>query len=265
MPPMERRPSAGEDERVAKRARRDDVGDAVAQSPDNGNAGCDDDAAKAVLSTAVPASAAALGAAAGALPVTAADAVTTGASLAAAHSGATSSDTLFVAAGALAAAGDAPVGVSGVSADASAGSVDPVAASAGSVDPVAASAGSEDPIAAAQAYSQRTKALGLRRFECHVCSAEFQSGRTLNQHLQGATDAAHMEHRARMAANSGISKEASIAHRAAMASKGVERKTGVGARVVFLLTGDVVEVVGRLDAPDCAWQLAGGRVCKFKT
>jgi hypothetical protein len=75
----------------------------------------------------------------------------------------------------------------------------------------------------------------------------------------------HADHRARMQANKRISKKASIEHRAAMGQVGGERRCGIGARVVFIGTGDVVKVVGRLGAPNNAWKLEGGRICKFKT
>ena len=123
----------------------------------------------------------------------------------------------------------------------------------------------QDPVAAAQEYSRLARELGLRRHVCHICETEFHNGTALNSHLAAASGAAHAEHRARMAANSSVSKSASIEHRAAMESRGAERKTGVGARVVFKATGDVIDVIGRLDAPDNAWQLTGGRICKFKT
>ena len=122
-----------------------------------------------------------------------------------------------------------------------------------------------DPIAAAQQYSQISKSLGLRRHECHLCSEEFASGSALNEHLQTAEGALHAEHRQRMQANIGISKAASIEHRAEMERAAVGRKIGIGESVIFVATGDVLKVVGRLEAPDNALQLEGGRICKLKT
>ena len=123
----------------------------------------------------------------------------------------------------------------------------------------------DDPIAAAQSYRQRTAAEGTRRYECHLCLQLFQSGHALNAHLASKADTKHSAHRARMFANKGISKAASIDHREAMAREDPKRRdTGVGARVVFLQTGDVVEVVERKDE-SWAWGLAGGRICKMKT
>ena len=121
-----------------------------------------------------------------------------------------------------------------------------------------------DPVAAAQEYSQMAAAQGLRRHECHLCFRVFAKGTALNAHLENSQDSMHAEHRARMRANANISKEASIEHRAAMAREDDQAKRGVGARVVFLGTGDRVVVVERLDA-SWAWGLAGGRICKFKT
>ena len=123
----------------------------------------------------------------------------------------------------------------------------------------------DDPIAAAQSYRQRTAAAGTRRYECHLCLQPFQNGRALNAHLASKADTKHSAHRARMFANKGISKAASIDHREAMAREDPKRRdTGVGARVVFLQTGDVVEVVERKDE-SWAWGLAGGCICKMKT
>ena len=123
----------------------------------------------------------------------------------------------------------------------------------------------DDPIAAAQSYRQRTAAEGTRRYECHLCLQLFQNGHALNAHLASKADTKHSAHRARMFANKGISKAASIDHREAMAREDPKRRdTGVGARVVFLQTGDVVEVVERKDE-SWAWGLAGGRICKMKT
>ena len=123
-----------------------------------------------------------------------------------------------------------------------------------------------DPVSAAQLYSKRAALLGLRQYVCHLCDTEFISGRLLNVHLQDDMDTMHTEHRKRMAANSDVSKQASIDHRAAMERVvGVARKTGIGARVIFSANGDAVTVIGRIDAPDNAWQLEGGRICKFKT
>ena len=124
---------------------------------------------------------------------------------------------------------------------------------------------SEDPVIAAQEYSQLAKALGLRRYECHLCRREFANGQALKNHLRTKEDALHANHRARIQANKRISKKASIEHRAAMGQVGGERRCGIGARVVFIGTGDVVKVVGRLEAPNNAWKLEGGRICKFKT
>jgi hypothetical protein len=125
---------------------------------------------------------------------------------------------------------------------------------------------SADPISAAQLYSKRAALLGLRRYVCHLCDTEFISGRLLNVHLLEDMDTMHTEHRKRMAANSDVSKQASIDHRAAMERVvGVARKTGIGARVIFSANGDAVTVIGRINAPDNAWQLEGGRICKFKT
>ena len=122
-----------------------------------------------------------------------------------------------------------------------------------------------DPVAEAQDYSRRATEAGLRRYVCHVCEKEFPSGSSMNSHFQTSMDEKHVEHRMRMLANSDVSKEASIVHRAKMKRKGVERKTGIGARVVFKSTGDVVLCVGKLGASDNAWKLEGGRICKFKT
>ena len=155
---------------------------------------------------------------------------------------------------------DAPASKRPAPADASAPSALP-AITAGH----APSQRSADPIAAAQAYSQHSAALGLRRYDCHLCNAPFASGRALNDHLEAAADAPHAAHRERMRSNQGVSKQASIEHRAAMEQAGVARETGVVARVVFVAPGDAVRVVGRLEAPDNAWQLEGGRICKLKT
>jgi hypothetical protein len=118
---------------------------------------------------------------------------------------------------------------------------------------------------AAKKQAQPAKALGVRRYECQLCRREFANGQALKNHLRTKEDAMHADHRARMQANKRISKKASIEHRAAMGQVGGERRCGIGARVVFIGTGDVVKVVGRLEAPNNAWKLEGGRICKFKT
>jgi hypothetical protein len=122
---------------------------------------------------------------------------------------------------------------------------------------------SEDPVIAAK--DLRAKALGIRRYVCHLCRREFANGHALKNHLRTKEDAMHADHRARMQVNRRISKKASIEHRAVMGQVGGERRFGIGARVVFIGTGDVVKVVGRLEAPDNSWKLEGGRICKFKT
>lgn len=249
---MERRPSVEGEVRVVKRAR-------VAVN-------CSDGAAEAAdASAAVDAVAADAHASSGAVGVAAAS-VSASMLVAAVGVSDTAASALVASIGA---AGESACDV-GTGASAGAAGMGASAGAAGaaareSAGAAGASDDAVDPVAAAQAYSQRAKALGLRQNACHLCDVKFRTGDALNEHLATADDAAHVEHRKRMAANADVSKFASIQHRAAMARKGGERKTGIGARVVFTATGDAIEVVGRLSAPDNAWQLPGGRICKFKT
>jgi hypothetical protein len=105
---------------------------------------------------------------------------------------------------------------------------------------------------------------GERKYECHICLEVFESGLKLNHHLSIKQDEQHADHRERLEANSGISKDVSIAHRERMTREQPEAKRGVGSRVIFIKTGDAIEVTEKL-AEEWSWRLAGGRICKMKT
>lgn len=220
--------------------------------------------ADAASTSAGSGSGAGVGAGEGASAVSSAAIVTAGASTDAGAGALAFIAAETTAAASYSAAADVRVSV-GAGTGAGAGAGEGAGAGAGASAAASSAPREQDPVAAAQEYSRLARELGLRRHVCHICETEFHNGTALNSHLAAASGAAHAEHRARMAANSSVSKSASIEHRAAMESRGAERKTGVGARVVFKATGDVIDVIGRLDAPDNAWQLTGGRICKFKT
>jgi hypothetical protein len=121
-----------------------------------------------------------------------------------------------------------------------------------------------DPIAVAREKRKEAQRLGNRTYECHLCLKQFVSGVALKQHLMSTQDEQHEEHRRRMQANTNISKDVSVAHRKRMIQEQPSVQRGVGARVYFIKTGDVVQVTGKLNK-DFSWQLTGGRICKMKT